>query len=350
MDKSGGEFAAGVAIRHLFGAAEDGGREEKIPTMDLSLTILLAAFAGGIFGAAIGGLFAFVWTGVAVLVGVAAGLGGSEFDLLAGVAFGPVFGPHVAFAGGAAAAAFAARRGDIEDGKDIITPLVGIGDPPALLVGGLFGLGGHIVQQLLVVLFAISETTFFYPTLTDTIALTVGISAIVARLAFGKTGLFGNLAPEARERGRLVPGGGQVWVAFQQGFFQASVLGLGTGLLAAWLVTALAAANPDYGPIAVVLGFGISATSLILLQFGYACPITHHMTLPAGVAAFAVLGVGGGATVALLAGAVAGILGAIIGEFFSRLFLIHGDTHIDPPANAIWVMATVVVVAGLLLT
>jgi len=50
----------------------------------------------------------------------------------------------------------------------------------------------------------------------------------------------------------------------------------------------------------------------------------------------------------MIAGAVAGIAGALLGEFFSRLFLIHGDTHVDPPANAIWVMATVIVVIGLL--
>jgi hypothetical protein len=42
------------------------------------------------------------------------------------------------------------------------------------------------------------------------------------------------------------------------------------------------------------------------------------------------------------------LLAALLGELFSRLFLIHGDTHIDPPANAIWVMATVVFVLSLL--
>lgn len=42
------------------------------------------------------------------------------------------------------------------------------------------------------------------------------------------------------------------------------------------------------------------------------------------------------------------LLAALLGELFSRLFLIHGDTHIDPPANAIWVMATVVFVFSLL--
>jgi len=98
--------------------------------------ILLAAFGGGLFGAAIGALPAFVFTGIAVLVAFGAGLGGASFDVIGLVVFGPVTGPHISFAGGAAAAAFAARRGDIEDGKDIITPLAGLGDPLPLLVSG----------------------------------------------------------------------------------------------------------------------------------------------------------------------------------------------------------------------
>ena len=130
---------------------------------------------------------------------------------------------------------------------------------------------------------------------------------------------------------------------------QASVIGLGSGILAAWIVAAFAGVNPDLVQIAVPLGFGFSAVSLILLQIGVDCPVTHHMTLPGAVAAAAVLGAGGTPLVAVLLGAVAGVVGALLGELFSRLFLIHGDTHVDPPANAIWVMATVVFVFSLFL-
>ncbi len=130
---------------------------------------------------------------------------------------------------------------------------------------------------------------------------------------------------------------------------QATILGLGTGLLSAWIVTAFNAANPDIIAAGAVLGFGISGASLILLQAGFSCPVTHHMTLPAGVAAVAVLVAFGGSPIAaLIAGAIAGIAGALVGEFYSRLLLIHGDTHIDPPAMAIFTMAIVIVVIGLL--
>ncbi len=316
----------------------------------LDPALLLAAFAGGLFGAAIGGLSAFIFTGFAVLLGVAAGLGGSEFNVLAapeepqGIAFGVVFGPHISFAGGVAGAAFATRRGDLEDGKDIATPLAGLADPLPLLIGGLFGAGGLVVQQLLAGLLG----TVTAVTATDTIALTVAISAVVVRLAFGRTGLFGNLPVEARERDRFRTGGERVWLGYQEGFLQAGVIGLGSGILAAWIVVAFAQANPALAEIGVVLGFGFSAVSLILLQVGFDCPVTHHMTLPAGVAAAAVLEAGGGPLVVVLLGAVAGVVGALLGELFSRLFLIHGDTHIDPPANAIWVMATLVFVGALL--
>jgi hypothetical protein len=265
------------------------------------------------------------------------------------MAFGPVFGPHISFAGGAAAAAFAARRGDLENGRDIAAPLAGVNDPITLIVGGLFGAGAYVVVSILNWIFTHGEPGLFYVTYTDTIALTVVISAIVARLAFGRTGLFGTMDEESRTRGRFVPGGGKVWVDYQQGLLQATILGLGAGLLSAWIVTAFNAANPDIIGAGAVLGFGISAVSLILLQVGFSCPVTHHMSLPAGVAAVAVLvGLGGGPLAAMIVGAIAGIAGALLGEFFSRLFLIHGDTHIDPPAAAIATMATIIVIIGLL--
>ena len=317
--------------------------------MSFEWGILLAAFGGGLFGAAIGALPAFVFTGIAVLVAFGAGLGGASFDVIGLVVFGPVTGPHISFAGGAAAAAFAARRGDIEDGKDIITPLAGLGDPLPLIVGGIFGAGGYALQVLLMNLIPPYQTAF-YPTYIDVIAVVVTVSAIITRLAFGRTGLFGSLAAEARERGRFSTGEGRVWLAYQEGFLQASVVGLGTGILAAWVATQLVAFDPALLPFGVLLGYGVSATALIFLQFGFQVPVTHHMTLPASVAAVGVLVAGGPQVVAILVGAVAGILGALLGELFSRLLLIHGDTHLDPPANAIIVMSVVIVLGTLLFT
>ncbi len=236
---------------------------------------LLAAFGGGVFGAAIGGQPAFIFTGFMVMIGVANSLAGGGFDFLGNVAFGPVFGPHISFAGGAAA-------------------------------------------------------------------------AFAARLMFSSTGLFGIMEDEDRERGRLVPGGAHVWVEHQQNLLQSTMIGLGAGLLSGYVVATFTEASADFAAGAGILMFGVSAVSLILLQFGLPGPVTHHMSLPAAVAAAGALSLGLGGGAALVAGAVGGVLGALLGEFYSRLFLIHGDTHVDPPAFAIFTMATVVVVIRLL--
>ncbi len=303
-----------------------------------SLLFLIAAFGGGLFGAAIGGLPAFIFTGFLVIAGVASAISGSQYDILTDIAFGPVFGPHISFAGAVAAAAYAKRVGLLENGRDILAGLTGLANPVVLLVGGAFGVLGYLIQTVLAT---------FLTDYTDVIALTVFISAVIARLAFGRSGLFGNLEPAAAQRGRFKPGESQVWVPHQEGWLQTAVIGLGAGAISAFMFVGIYQINPDFAIPGAVLGFGISAASLVFLQFGTEVPVTHHMSLVAGYAALTAIPLLG-ATGALIVGIVGGVIGALLGELFSRLFLIHGDTHIDPPANAIWVGATIFFVGGLL--
>lgn len=292
----------------------------------LNIGLIAAAFGGGAFGAAIGALPAFVFTGIAVLVGVAAALAGADFDFIGTIAFGPVFGPHIAFAGGVAAAAFAARRGKLSGGRDIATGLMGLGDPIVLVVGGLFGILGLVVVALL---------NHVLQGITDTVALTVVLSALLARLAFGTTGIFGTLTEEARRRGRFRPGGGQVWLAYQQEWPQVIMIGLAAGLVASFITVELGQAAPQLAGLGPVLAFGISAASLVFLQVKVTVPVTHHITLIAGLAALH--------SGSIWIGALFGVLAAVLGELSSRLMLIHGDTHIDPPANAIWIATLLIV-------
>lgn len=305
--------------------------------MEFSLLILIAAFGGGLFGAAVGGLPAFIFTGFMVIAGVAAAASGAEYDFINNVAFGPVFGPHISFAGGVAGAAYAKRAGLLENGKDITFGLTGLANPVVLLIGGAFGVLGYLIQTVL---------ASFLTGYTDTVALTVFISAVIVRVAFGQSGFMGNLDPEASQRGRFNPGGTQVWVPQQEGWGQAAVIGLGVGAISAFMFVSMYEISPDLAGAGTVLGFGIAAASLIFLQFGTTVPVTHHMALPAAVAASVAIGLG--STGALIVGIIGGILGAVVGEFFSRLFLIHGDTHIDPPANAIWLLTSVFLIIGLL--
>lgn len=318
--------------------------------MDFSLVFLLAAFAGGLFGAAIGGQPAFIITGFLAFVGIANSLAGGGFDFLGLVTFGPMFGPHVSFGGAVAAAAFAARRGTFGSGRDIATPVMGSRDPAALVVGGLFGMFGYLCNAVLGAFLTLAGTggSASVP-LTDTIALTVGLSAILVRVLFGRTGVFGTLDDEHRRRGRFNPGDGHVWVEHQQSLFETSLLGLGTGLASGWAISTFMQASPDFTEGATFLLYAMSAVSLLLLQFGLPGPVTHHMSLPAAVAATAAIsfGVEGGLALVLV-GAVGGILGGLLGEFYSRLFQIHGDTHVDPPAMAIFTMATLIVLVQLI--
>lgn len=279
--------------------------------MDISVVALLAAFGGGVFAAGIGALQAFIFTGFAVLAGVAmAGAGGGD-ALLTQVAFGPFLGPHISFAGGVGAAAYAARRDLMPNGRDIGVALMGLNRPDVLLIGGLFGAAGYLGERGL--------AGFGWGSWTDTIAVTVVLSAILARLAFGRTGLFG----------RVAQGGAQFrtsdaarWLAWQETPGQIAVIGVGAGLASAYAAISLGA-----GGGGAVVGFGIAAASLFFLHAGGLLPVTHHIALPAALAALA--------SGSIVVGAVFGVIGALAGEFYSRLLLIHGDTHIDPPAAAI---------------
>jgi hypothetical protein len=276
---------------------------------------LVAAFGGGVLGAAMGAVPVFIFTGLLAILGVAAASGGGPEILQ--VAFGPVLGPHVSFGGGVAAAAYAGSRGVLKTGRDIASALMGTGRMDVLIVGGLFGSAGYLLHWAL----AASGVAAW----TDAIALAVVLSNILARLLFGRTGPFGSVhAPHGR---RFRPDDSASWLPWQQEWSHVVVIGFGVGLVASYL-----AARSGLGEGKESLGFGISTVILTFLVMGNKVPVTHHISLPAA------LGVvnGGG----VIAGAVCGVIGALLGELASRVFLIHGDTHIDPPAVAIAAVAT----------
>ncbi len=281
----------------------------------MNLSDILMAFGGGVFGAALGALPAFVLLGFLIVVGVgvqAAG-GGPEF---LNFFWGPAFGPHTGgFAAGIAAAAYAARRGALDSGRNVLAALAGLNRPDVLLVGGAFGVVGHMLHWA----FVRAGITW-----TDPIALSIVVSGVVARVLWGN-GILGKV-PEGESR--LKPSQEKRWLFWQSDPVQLTVLGLGAGLLSAGLALGI---GPERGGL--FLGFGLSCASLLFLQLGVLVPVTQHITL---IAAGAAIGSG-----SLLLGAVAGVATALLGELFARLFLIWGDTHIDPAAVSIVVMTGV---------
>ena len=269
-----------------------------------------AAFGGGMWGAAVGAVPAFIFTGILALLGAAAAASGHSE--LVGVAFGPVFGPHVSFGGGVAAAAYAASKGKLPTGRDIGSALMALRSVDVLVVGGLFGVAGLLVNQALASAGASNWT--------DTIAVTVVLTNIVARLVWGKTSVFGTVSSPTGRRFR--PDDSATWLPWQQDFAHVLGIGLAVGLAAAYL-----AARSGLSTGADALSFGIATTVLIFLVMGHKVPVTHHIALPAA------LGVLHGA--GFVGGVFCGVAGAVLGEIASRVFLIHGDTHIDPPAVGI---------------
>jgi hypothetical protein len=333
---------------------------------------ILASFAGGLFGAAIGALPAFVFTGIMVIAGEMLGLTGN--DAVTGlVAFGPVFGPHISFAAGAAATAYAAKKGYMDDqdwgyhkAKNILTAF-GTHRTDVLIVGGLFGVLGFVITHVSGGLLALPW---------DPIAMGVVLSAVAHRLAFGYSmfssmnygdGQF-DVTPFEREDMHTefsdseVMGGApderlnkEPWLPWMYEWVGVVLIGVGAGALGGWLFWATG--SP-------FLGFGISAASLFFLNLGFdgnigdlyiTVPVTHHITLPASTAPMAFAGVEYGVAqsanlsmaVAVVIGAVFGLLGALFGEFWQRVFYMNADTHFDPPAASIVTTTFIIGVLGI---
>ncbi|WP_436924259.1 hypothetical protein [Halosimplex amylolyticum] len=328
----------------------------------LAVELLAVAVAGGAIGATVGGYTAYGLAGLIVTIGeiarVTTGAGGTPLvaessDLGAAgvtglVGYGPAFGPHVAFAGAAAAAAYAGRKGHLDtdfpyhEAKHLSTPLGP--RPAAIAVGGAFGLLGYWLAQL--------SLRLSLP--WDPVAASVVVSAVLHRAVFGYP-LVGRLGTDVldmspyddgdRRMATDGDGGGaqslvgryvvEPWLPYQSEWWTVTVLGLVVGVFGGFL----AVATGSY-----FLAFGITATGMLFLAAGVErFPVTHHMALPAGIAALALPSAG--PAVAVLVGGVFGVLGGVLGELAQRVFYAHGDTHFDPPSASI--VATTLLIAVL---
>lgn len=308
-----------------------------------AIGMILAAFAGGAFGAAIGALPAFIFTGFMVMAGETATIINPDIDFITGsIAFGPVFGPHISFAAGAAASAYAAKKGYLQTGfvyheaKNIAFALGP--KPDVLLVGGLFGILGYWISTI--------SAALSLP--WDSIALGVVLSAVAHRMFF-KYPLLGdapngrlNMTPfeeEASRPGLEAAGSGETlphptprllvepWLGHQYKWGDVSFLGAVVGVLAAFITAETGS---------VFLPFGISAATLLFLNCGVPkIPVTHHISLVASTAVAAAGVTEMSLAVPLMLGGLFGLIAALFGELTQRIFYAHADTHLDPPAAAI---------------
>lgn len=280
--------------------------------MSFEILYLVASIGGGIVGAAVGGLPIFILCGVAAVVGAGLAAATGDGNFMGLVAFGPVLGPQISFAAGAAAAAYAAKRGKLASGRDIASALLGLKSPDVILVGAAFGALGYLLWWALANLPMIGGIGA-----TNPIALSIVINAIIARLLFCKTGIFGKVR-KGDNRWKASEVG--VWLPWQTEPIELLVYGLGAGLVVAW--------STVQAPALAGVWFGFATIGLIFLQFGVKVPVWHHIAL----AAEQVIAIAGGD---LWWGVTFGLLGAFIGEFWAMVFTAHGDSHIDPPSASL---------------
>ncbi len=332
--------------------------------VETMLVLAITALAGGAFGAAIGALPAFVFTGFVVFlgegleiiessVGSLGGIDATALDvgLTGSIGFGVVFGPHVAFAGGVAASAYMGKQypelepdgWDYHPGK-VITEAYGT-QPDILAVGAVFGLLGHVIERL-----AVASSI---P--TDPIALSVVATALLARIVFGYP-LVGTPAGDSwfdmrpfrnGDRKPLTDGGTEQtrlatepWLAHQYRWAGVTTIGIIGGLLGGyiWMETG-----------SIFLGYALSTMSLTFLTLGVAkIPVTHHITLLGSVGAVLAAELTGSVVIILLIGGLLGTISGLIGEITQRVMYAHSGTHVDPPAMAITICMVGVGVGALL--
>ncbi len=348
----------------------------QVPLLEMPweefILLLITALAGGAFGAALGALPAFIFTGFVVFLGEGVAILQRELtgtvevipqgELAAGITgvlgFGAITGPHIAFAGGVAATAYAGKKypemepdgWDYHFGKNI---LYAFGTKPDILaVGALFGALGMLITRVGNALIIASGVP-----LTDFIAFSVVATALIARVAFGYP-LIGrpagstliDMSPFEREVPHASADGGEVpiehqnrlatepWLPHQYKWPGVATIGLVGGILGGYIYIQTSS---------IFLGYAISAISLLFLNLGVEkIPVTHHITLIGAVGAVVVLPAAG-AVPALLAAGVFGLISGLLGEVTQRIFYAHSGTHVDPPAMAITIAMTIVVILSI---
>ncbi|MBC3190323.1 hypothetical protein H7X46_04525 [Pseudonocardia sp. C8] len=296
---------------------------------------IVVAFCAGAFGAALGAVGAVTLTGLAAFVALLVAPGAGHVDFLGVYAFGLYLGPHVSFAPAIVAAAYAGRKRYLaEDGKDILTPLISTQRVTPLLVGGVFGSVGYVMQTGLSRVFGDS---------IDTIALTVVVLCIAAKL-FGRRGMreiIGTVPPQvAAAGGRYDCRNPVVWLPWQATAPMLVTIGLVVGGLGGWIAWILLQ-NPATESLAIIPAWAIGVVSFFFFISGLKIPVTHHVGMVGAIAVVQSHAVYP-TSVSILWGLAFGIVGAVGGEFLSRTFNTFGHGYVDPPAAIIFVGSVVV--------
>ena len=286
---------------------------------------ILAAFGAGALAASIGAVNAFIMTGIlAIVAGVGTCLG-VDSGFTAAFAFGTVMGPHMSFAAGAAATAFAKKKGYIDNGCALGQGLAFLNKADVLVVGGVFGIIAYLIADFVVA----KIFGGLIPFGTDNPGMTVVISGIIARLCFTDNGI--------KSKNPTLLAKGDALVALLVRAIALSLMAGGTGV-------ALDAAGYSLAGWNLIL-FGLAAVSLIFPGMAS----WHHIGIISGYATMIGVGAGlAGFGVVILA-VVAGVAAALLCNMENCLINTEVDSHIDGEGFSICLMTIVLnVVASIL--
>ena len=286
---------------------------------------ILAAFGAGVLAASIGAVNAFIMTGImAIIAGVTACAGVAD-GVSSVIAFGTVLGPHMSFAAGAAATAYAKKKGYIDNGCALGQGLTYLGKADVLVVGGVFGIIAYLIADFVVA----KIFGGLIPYGTDNPGMTVVISGIIARLCFTDNGVK-SANPTLMSKG----------ADLSALLVRAAGLSLAVGGTGA----ALAAAGASLAGYNLII-FGLAAVTLIFPGMGS----WHHIGIISAYATMIAVGAGMAAGGVVVMALVAGLVVAILCNMENCLINTGVDSHIDGEGFSICIMTIVLnIVASVL--
>lgn len=270
----------------------------------MTFELILISFCVGVFSSMIGALPTFITLGFIVLAGSTGGFlnGANDFQIINQVAFG-VLAPNISFASADAATMYATKKGFIKN-FDMTIPLIKFQNTGILLVGGIFGVLGLLLNFLFLNILNLT---------TDTMALSVVFSGIIARLLFSTKGL----SPSLKNRNKIFPRNNDLKLSI--------LLSLSIGSISSYC----AIKTGD-----IYLFWALSAVTLIFKQMGHGGYPFHHIGIISALA--------GVTTNNLYIGMIFGIFAGLISDTFDNIFNKEADSHIDPQATSIAILTTVI--------
>lgn len=297
---------------------------------------IILAFFGGVLATCVGALGSVILCAFVALAGIFAQMAGCDYPIVLGIAFGYFFSPHLGLGPAACALGYAKKKGWVEDSKGIALPLMMLGKPSVLIVGGIFAVISYYINVGL---------SAILPGKIDAISCSIVVIGIIAKILWGNEGAFGKV-PEGDTRfGVYSKNNWMPHMPYGNGLYYWFFAG-SAGLISAKLFYELSeyaelTNNPGLATVAIFPMFAIPVIFLLLLCTGLPCPVFHHVGLTSCYAAMMAYGAGQSELTVLFWGMAFGIISHFAADWLADLFLVYGDGYVDPPSLSMTVCSLI---------